>query len=71
MVRAAGFAMRSEAEQLGSFHYSISIGVNAFTHFMAGALGQFGINVNAIPPGITMTEPRRSRSRADSGMRSP
>jgi 3-oxoacyl-[acyl-carrier protein] reductase len=57
MYAAAGFAMRREAEQLGSFHYSVSkAGVNAFTHFMAAALGQFGINVNAIAPGITMTE---------------
>jgi 3-oxoacyl-[acyl-carrier protein] reductase len=57
MYAAAGFSMRREAEQLGSFHYSVSkAGVNAFTHFMAAALGQFGINVNAIAPGITMTE---------------
>jgi 3-oxoacyl-[acyl-carrier protein] reductase len=57
MYAAAGFSMPREAEQLGSFHYSVSkAGVNAFTHFMAAALGQFGINVNAIAPGITMTE---------------
>ena len=57
MYAAAGFAMRPEAENVGSFHYSMSkAGLNAFTHFTAAALGQFGINVNAIAPGITMTE---------------
>jgi 3-oxoacyl-[acyl-carrier protein] reductase len=57
MYTAAGYAMREDAEQVGSFQYSVSkAGVNAFTHFMAAALGQFGINVNAIAPGITMTE---------------
>jgi len=57
MYMAGGYAMRPEAEQVPSFQYSVSkAGVNAFTHFMAAALGQFGITVNAIAPGITMTE---------------
>jgi 3-oxoacyl-[acyl-carrier protein] reductase len=57
MYAAAGFAMNEATERLNSFHYSVSkAGVNAFTHFMAAALGQFGINVNAIAPGVTMTE---------------
>ena len=57
MYMAGGYAMRPEAERVPSFHYSVSkAGVNAFTHFLAAALGQFGINVNAIAPGITMTE---------------
>jgi 3-oxoacyl-[acyl-carrier protein] reductase len=57
MYMAGGYAMRPEAEEVPSFQYSVSkAGVNAFTHFMAAALGQFGITVNAIAPGITMTE---------------
>src|SRR5207302_53116 len=57
MYMASGFAMREKSERIPSFQYSVSkAGVNAFTHFMAAALGQFGINVNAIAPGITMTE---------------
>jgi NAD(P)-dependent dehydrogenase (short-subunit alcohol dehydrogenase family) len=57
MYMAGGFAMREKSERIPSFQYSVSkAGVNAFTHFMAAALGQFGINVNAIAPGITMTE---------------
>jgi NAD(P)-dependent dehydrogenase (short-subunit alcohol dehydrogenase family) len=34
-------------------------GLNAYTHFMAAALGQFGINVNGIAPGVTMTDATR------------
>lgn len=39
------------------FHYSVAkSGVVGLTKFMAGALGPWGINVNAIAPGVTMTE---------------
>ncbi len=57
MYAMSGYAMRSDAERVPSYHYSVSkAGVNAFTHFLAAALGQFGINVNAIAPGVVMTE---------------
>ena len=40
-----------------SFNYSVAkTGVVGLTKFMAGALGPWGVNVNAIAPGITMTE---------------
>ena len=39
------------------FHYSLAkLGVSGLTKFFAGALGPFGINVNAICPGVTLTE---------------
>ncbi|MEO8602426.1 MAG: SDR family oxidoreductase [bacterium] len=39
------------------FHYSLAkLGVSGLTKFFAGALGPFGVNVNAICPGVTMTE---------------
>jgi 3-oxoacyl-[acyl-carrier protein] reductase len=39
------------------FHYSVAkIGVNGLTKYFAGSLGPWGINVNAIAPGVTMTE---------------
>ncbi|HEX9774119.1 MAG TPA: SDR family oxidoreductase [Actinomycetota bacterium] len=57
MYAMAGYLMKPDSLELPSFHYSVSkAGVNAFTHFMAAALGQFGITVNAIAPGVTMTE---------------
>jgi 3-oxoacyl-[acyl-carrier protein] reductase len=60
MYAMAGYAMRKDAPELNSFNYSLSkAGVNALTHFMAAALGQFGIRVNAIAPGVTMTEATR------------
>lgn len=38
-------------------HYSVSkIGVAGLTKYMAGLLGPWGINVNAICPGLTLTE---------------
>jgi len=43
------------------FHYSVAkIGVNGLTKYFAGALGPWGINVNAIAPGVTMTEATKS-----------
>ena len=44
-------------EELASFHYSVTkSAINGMTHFMAGAVGIYGIRVNAIAPGPTMTE---------------
>jgi NAD(P)-dependent dehydrogenase (short-subunit alcohol dehydrogenase family) len=60
MYAMAGYAMNKDSAELPSYHYSVSkAGVNAYTHFMAAALGQFGINVNAIAPGVTMTDATR------------
>jgi 3-oxoacyl-[acyl-carrier protein] reductase len=43
--------------ELPSFHYSITkAAINALTHYMAGCLGIYGIRVNAISPGPTLTE---------------
>lgn len=43
------------------FHYSLAkVGVSGLTKFFAGALGPFGINVNAICPGVTLTEATRT-----------
>src|SRR5512132_2724107 len=43
------------------FHYSLAkLGVSGLTKFFAGALGPWGVNVNAICPGVTMTEATRS-----------
>jgi 3-oxoacyl-[acyl-carrier protein] reductase len=42
---------------LPSFHYSVTkAAMNAMTHYMAGSCGRFGIRVNAIAPGPTLTE---------------
>jgi 3-oxoacyl-[acyl-carrier protein] reductase len=39
------------------FHYSVAkMGVVGLTKYMAGALGPWGINVNAICPGLTLTD---------------
>jgi NAD(P)-dependent dehydrogenase (short-subunit alcohol dehydrogenase family) len=47
-------------EELPSFHYSVTkAAMNAMTHFMAGAVGGYGIRENAIAPGPTMTEATR------------
>jgi 3-oxoacyl-[acyl-carrier protein] reductase len=46
-----------EGPELPSFHYSVTkAAINAMTHYMAGCVGKFGIRVNAIAPGPTMTE---------------
>lgn len=46
-----------EHDPLPSFHYSVTkAAINALTHYMAGSVGRFGIRVNAIAPGVTMTE---------------
>jgi len=46
-----------DADPLPSFHYSLTkAAINAMTHYMAGNVGRFGIRVNAIAPGPTMTE---------------
>jgi len=38
-------------------HYSVAkVGVSGLTKYMAGYLGPWGINVNAICPGLTMTD---------------
>ena len=42
---------------LPSFHYSVTkAAINAMTHYMAGCVGKYGIRVNVIAPGPTMTE---------------
>jgi 3-oxoacyl-[acyl-carrier protein] reductase len=39
------------------FHYALAkLGVSGLTKFFAGSLGPWGINVNAICPGATMTD---------------
>jgi 3-oxoacyl-[acyl-carrier protein] reductase len=43
------------------FHYSLAkLGVSGLTKFFAGSLGPWGINVNAICPGVTMTDATKS-----------
>jgi|SRR5579862_3426902 len=43
------------------FHYSVAkMGVNGLTKYFAGALGPWGVNVNALCPGVTMTEATKS-----------
>ncbi|MHB8511886.1 MAG: SDR family NAD(P)-dependent oxidoreductase [Actinomycetota bacterium] len=60
MYSMSGYVMNDRSTELASFNYSVSkAGVNAFTHHMASALGQFGISVNAIAPGVTMTDATR------------
>src|SRR5437867_11785447 len=53
-----GMVDTEDAEKpMPPFHYSVAkIGVAGLTKYMAGALGPWGINVNAIAPGVTMTE---------------
>ncbi len=48
---------RDEFRELSSFSYSqTKWGVIGLTKFLAGALGKYGITVNCIAPGVTMTE---------------
>ncbi len=62
MYAAAGYAMHEGSEEVPSFHYAVAkAGLNAFTHFLAAGLGQFGITVNAIAPGTTMTDATRKQ----------
>jgi 3-oxoacyl-[acyl-carrier protein] reductase len=43
--------------EMPSFHYSVTkAAINALTHYMAGCLGIYGIRVNAISPGPTLTD---------------
>src|SRR4029077_5206650 len=45
------------AKPMPPFHQSVAkIGSSELTKYMAGALGPWGIIVNAIAPGVTMTE---------------
>jgi 3-oxoacyl-[acyl-carrier protein] reductase len=57
-----GFVDTSNPDTPSSpFHYSVAkMGVNGLTKYFAGALGPWGINVNAICPGVTLTEATRS-----------
>jgi 3-oxoacyl-[acyl-carrier protein] reductase len=49
-----------DGDELPSFHYSVTkAAINAMTHYMAGCVGRFGIRVNTIAPGPTMTEATR------------
>ncbi len=50
-------ARNEEFRELSSFSYSqTKWGVIGLTKFLAGALGKYGITVNCIAPGVTMTE---------------
>ncbi len=57
-----GFVDTSDPERPSpAFHYSVAkLGVSGLTRYFAGALGPWGINVNAICPGVTMTEATKS-----------
>lgn len=57
-----GFVDTDDPDKPSSpFHYSVSkIGVVGLTKYFAGALGPWGINVNTIAPGVTMTEATKS-----------
>jgi 3-oxoacyl-[acyl-carrier protein] reductase len=49
-------------EEPPPFSYSVAkIGVNGLTKYFAGNLGPWGINVNAICPGVTMTEATKTK----------
>jgi 3-oxoacyl-[acyl-carrier protein] reductase len=51
------FPPAEEFHGLGNFSYSITKwGIVGLTKFMAAQLGQYGITVNCIAPGVTMTE---------------
>lgn len=49
--------LEREHETIPSFHYSLSkSGVVALTKFMAGTIGKYGIRVNCICPGMTLSD---------------
>ena len=49
--------LEREHETIPTFHYSLSkAGVVSLTKFMAGAIGKYGIRVNCICPGMTLSE---------------
>jgi 3-oxoacyl-[acyl-carrier protein] reductase len=51
------FPPMEEFTGLGNFSYSITKwGIVGLTKFMAAQLGQYGITVNCIAPGVTMTD---------------
>jgi 3-oxoacyl-[acyl-carrier protein] reductase len=51
------FPPMDEFQGLGNFSYSITKwGIVGLTKFMAAQLGQYGITVNCIAPGVTMTD---------------
>ena len=51
------FPPMEDFQGLGNFSYSITKwGIVGLTKFMAAQLGQYGITVNCIAPGVTMTE---------------
>jgi len=51
------FPPMGEFTGLGNYSYSITKwGIVGLTKFMAAQLGQYGITVNCIAPGVTMTE---------------
>jgi 3-oxoacyl-[acyl-carrier protein] reductase len=57
-----GFVDTSDPERPSPpFHYSVAkLGVSGLTKYFAGALGAWGVNVNAICPGVTMTDATKS-----------
>jgi 3-oxoacyl-[acyl-carrier protein] reductase len=58
-----GFVDTSDPEvEPPPFSYSVAkIGVNGLTKYFAGHLGPWGVNVNAICPGVTMTEATKTK----------
>jgi len=61
-ITNVGFVDTTDPERPSPpFHYSVAkLGVSGLTKYFAGALGPWGINVNAICPGVTMTEATKS-----------
>jgi 3-oxoacyl-[acyl-carrier protein] reductase len=50
------FALKRDIETIPSFHYPLSkAAVVALTKFMAGSVGKYGIRVNCICPGLTLS----------------
>lgn len=49
--------IREEHDTIPSFHYPLSkAGVVSLTKFVAGSIGKYGIRVNCICPGLTLSE---------------